>query len=222
MDARLPRLAVRTGLIVLYVAALLLPLYVFFHDRGGTAWLHGLTLASDFRLLFPLVGLYAFTFVTLQILITTNLRWLRKLWPRALQFHRFQGGFALLFATLHPSFILLGYGISSYLQLHYVVNPQKWWLLPAYTALSILWLTVITAFLAWRGMNIPWWRKLHRLNYLVFALVWLHSWFIGTDLHSTPLRSIWLGYLIAVIASTVGRYYPKLQGILKRRNTKPA
>lgn len=209
----------RPAISVAYVAAMLLPVFVFFHDRGGTAWLHGLTLKSDFQLLFPLLGLYAFTFVSWQILINTNLRWLRQVFPRALSFHRFQGGFALLFATFHPAFILLGYGISDDLHLRFVSNPQKWWLLPAYTALIILWLTVLTALLAWYGRNIPWWRKLHRLNYLVFVLAWLHSWFIGTDLHTTLLRSVWLGYLIAVAVSTFSRYYPKLQEAIKRKET---
>lgn len=199
-----------SGLVLLYVLALILPWYVFFHDRGGLAWLHGLTLKADFQLLFPLVGLYAFTFVTWQVMVATNLRWLRRLWPRIIQFHRFQGSFALLFATLHPLFILFGYGLSNDLHLRFVANPQKWWLLPAYTALTIMWLTVVTATLAWYGRNIPWWRKLHRLNYLVFALVWLHSWFIADDTRTTLLRVIWLVYLVAVIISTLGRYYPKL------------
>ena len=202
--------AAQTGLVALYLTALYLPLYVFFHDRGGTTWLHGLSLNQDFRLLFPLLGLYAFTFVTLQILITTNLRWLRKLWPRVLQFHRFQGGFALLFATLHPGFILFGFGLQAELHLSYVANPQKWWLVPAVTALTILWLTVATAFLAWQGMNIPWWRKLHRLNYLVFVLVWLHSWFIADDTKTTLVRTVWIVYLVLIVFSVLGRYYPKL------------
>lgn len=200
----------KAALTVLYILALLLPLYIFFHDRGGAAWLHGLTLKADFQLLFPLIGLYAFTFVAWQVLLATNLRWLRKLWPRVINFHRFQGSFALLFATLHPTFILIGYGIANYVHYRFVANPQKWWLLPAYTALTIMWLTVLTATLAWYGRNIPWWRKLHRLNYLVFALVWLHSWFIGSDVRTTFLKVIWLAYLVAVIASVAGRYYPKL------------
>ena len=200
----------QTGLIGLYLAALLMPVYLFFHDRGGTAWLHGLTLKSDFQLLFPLLGLYAFTFVTWQVLVATNLRWLRKLWPKVLQFHRFQGSFALLFAILHPFFILLGFGVISELHLSYVASSLKWWLLPAVTALTIMLATVSTAILAWRGMNIPWWRKLHRLNYLVFALVWLHSWFIGTDTRLPFLRRVWLGYLLLVVISVVGKYYSKL------------
>lgn len=210
------KLGAQTGIIALYIAGLLLPLYVFFHDRGGTAWLHGLTLKSDFQLLFPLVGLYAFTFVTWQVLLAANLWWLKKLWPRVINFHRFQGSFALLFATLHPTFILVGYGISNYLHYRFVANPQKWWLLPAYTALTIMWLTVVTATLAWYGRNIPWWRKLHRLNYLVFVLVWLHSWFIGSDTRTPLLRKVWIIYLLAVLVSVFGRYYPQLKKLLRQ------
>jgi predicted ferric reductase len=211
--------AAKIGLSGIYIAGLLLPLYIFFHDRGGTAWLHGLDVRTEFQLLFPLLGLYAFTFVTWQILITTNLRWLRRLWPRILNLHRFQGSFALLFAVTHPAFIALGFGLSTYIHYRFTAPSLRIWLVPAYTALTILLATTLTALLAWRGMNIPWWRKLHRLNYLVFALVWLHSWFIGSDLHTTFLRTIWLAYLLLVIASSACKYYPKLQQVAKRRET---
>lgn len=209
----------RTAGLALYLTGLLLPLYVFFHDRGGSAFLHWLSLRTEFRLIFPLIGLYAFTFVTWQILITTNLRWLRRLWPNILNFHRFQGSFALLFALVHPTFILIGYGLSTYIHYRFVAPSLRWWLVPAYVGLTVLIFTTGTALLAWRGRNIPWWRKLHRFNYLVFALVWLHSWFIGTDTRMTLLRKVWLLYLAAVLVSVFGKYYPKLQQLTKKRET---
>lgn len=202
---------VKSGLILLYLTALCIPVYAFFHDRGGTAFLHSLSYRVSLQLIFPLLGLYAFTFVTWQVLIATNLRWLRRLWPHILQFHRFQGSFALLFAVVHPSFILIGFGLSKYLHYSFVAPPLRWWLVPAYTGLTIMVATVLTAHLAWIGRNLPWWRKLHRLNYLVFALVWTHSWFIGSDLRTPLLRGIWVTYLILVMLSTFGKYYPKLK-----------
>lgn len=198
-------------LLLLYAAGLVLPIYIFFHNRGGTAFLQAANLKLSLQLLFPLVGLYAFTFVAWQVLLATNLRWLRKLWPNIIQFHRFQGSFALLFALVHPTFIALGYGMGAYLHFRYVSPGLRWWLLPGYTALTILLLTVITASLAWYGRNIPWWRKLHRLNYFVFALVWVHSWFIGSDVRTSILKGVWLTYLIIVVASTLAKYYPKLR-----------
>jgi predicted ferric reductase len=196
----------KTVLLSLYLGGLILPDYIFFHDRGGTAFLHMADFRDSLRLIFPLLGLYAFTLVTWQVLIATNLRWLRKLWPRIINFHHFEGGFALLFAVLHPTFILIGFGLVNYLHFRFVSPHLRWWLIPSYTALTILIGTVITASLAWRGMNIPWWRKLHRLNYLVFILVWLHSWFIGTDTRTRLLRWIWIVYLLLVTVSVIGKY----------------
>ena len=121
----------------------------------------------------------------------------------------------MLFAVLHPTFILIGFGLVSYLHLRFVTANLRWWLIPSYTALTILLGTVITASLAWQGMNIPWWRKLHRLNYLVFALVWVHSWFIGTDTPTRLLRTVWVVYLLAVIISVIGKYRSRLPGTVK-------
>src|ERR1700681_3270899 len=77
----------KSGLIGLYIAALGLPLYIFFHDRGGTAFLHTADFTGSLRLLFPVLGLYAFTLASWQVLIATNLRWLQKLWPGVINFH---------------------------------------------------------------------------------------------------------------------------------------
>ena len=210
------------GLALLYVAALCLPAYAFFHDRGGTAFLQSQNYKTSLQLLFPLLGLYAFTFVAWQVLIATNLRWLRRFWPRIIQFHRFEGSFALLFALVHPSFILIGYGLSTYLHYRFVAPPLRWWLVPAYTGLTIMIFTVLTAHLAWIGRNLPWWRKFHRLNYAVFALVWTHSWFIGSDLHTPLLRRVWLLYLTAVVASTAAKYYPRFKATYITRKEKYA
>jgi DMSO/TMAO reductase YedYZ heme-binding membrane subunit len=204
----------RAILIGLYTAALLLPLYVYFYQRGGASFLENAGPGLALKLLFPLIGLYAFTLVTLQVLVATNIRWLRRFWPGILRFHRAQGSFALLFAVLHPGFILLGYGAAKYLSFRYVAPDQVWWLLPGYAALIILLLTTGTALLAWRGRDIPWWRKLHRLNYAVFVLAWLHSWFIGSDTQSVLLRTVWVVYLLVVIVSVTGKYSKAIKRLI--------
>jgi len=197
----------QAGVVALYAAMLALPAYAFFHDRAGTAFLHGAHDATVLQLLFPLVGLYAFTFVTAQVLITTNLHWLTRLWPRVIIYHRAQGIFTLLFAITHPAFILAGYGLTVFLGSEFVQPGRARWLIPSYTALTILIVTVGTALLAWSGRRLPWWRAVHRLNYLAFALIWIHSWFIGTDTPTRLLRITWLIYLSAVLASAAGRFF---------------
>jgi DMSO/TMAO reductase YedYZ heme-binding membrane subunit len=191
---------------VALASAFALPAYAFFHDRVGTGALTGLHGRSILQVFFPLIGLYAFTLVTAQVLVATNLRWLTKLWPGVIRYHRAQGIFALLFAILHPVFILAGFGLASLLAIGFVRPGLAGWLIPSYTALAILLLTVVTALLAWSGRRVSWWRGVHRLNYLVFALVWLHSWFIGTDTPTRLLRVLWIVYLVLVVASAVGRY----------------
>lgn len=201
--------AVLKGLVLgAYALALVLPAYAFFHDRNGTAFLHGVTGRGLLQAFFPLVGLYAFTFVTAQVLITTNLHWLSRLWPRIIQYHRAQGVFALLFAILHPLFILLGYGLAVMLANGFVQPGLARWLIPSYTALIILIFTVTTALLGWSARRVSWWRQVHRLNYLVFALVWVHSWFIGTDTPTPLLRAVWITYLVVVMASVAGQRMP--------------
>ncbi len=197
--------AARIAVLVVYAGGLTLPAYAFFHDRGGASALDGLSGRPLLQVLFPLVGLYAFTFVTAQVLITTNLRWLTLLWPGVIHYHRAQGIFALVFALAHPLFILAGFGVATFLATGFVRPALAGWLIPAYTALALLLLTVTTALLAWSGRRLTWWRTVHRLNYLVFALVWIHSWFIGTDTHTGLVRTVWLVYLAVVVASTAGR-----------------
>ena len=199
--------AIRVTILFGFALALAIPAYAFFHDRNGTAFLAGVRGRAVAQVVFPLVGLYAFTFVTAQVLIATNLWWLTRLWPGIIRYHRAQGVFTLLFAVLHPLFILVGFGLASMLSSIGFVQPGLGrWLIPGYTALAILGLTVATALLAWSGRQLSWWRNVHRLNYLVFALVWVHSWFIGTDTPTDLLRAVWVTYLVLVIGSTVGRY----------------
>ncbi len=190
----------------LFAVALVLPGYAFFHDRHGTGFLTGAHGRSLLQVFFPLVGLYAFTFVTAQVLIATNLRWLTQLWPGVIRYHRAQGVFALLFAVLHPLFILIGFGLASMLSNGFVRPGLARWTIPSYAALAILMFTVATALLAWSGRRLSWWRSVHRLNYLVFGLVWVHSWFIGTDTPTPLLRTVWIIYLVLVALSAAGRY----------------
>jgi hypothetical protein len=62
----------KIGQVALYVSAFVLPVLVFFHDRGGAGILQGLPIKGGLQVFFSLLGLYAFTLVTFQVLIATN------------------------------------------------------------------------------------------------------------------------------------------------------
>jgi DMSO/TMAO reductase YedYZ heme-binding membrane subunit len=203
-------MSIKTGgricLVGLYVISLVIPFWVFIGNRGGIDFLSGFDPRSLLKVLFPLLGLYTFTFITFQVLIATNLWWLKSLWPSIIKFHRFQGTFALLFALLHPFFILLSYGMANYFQYRFVSDNQRLYLLPAYVALTIMIMTVITATIAWKGRRVRYWRQLHKLNYAVFPLAWTHSWFIGSDTSTPSLRTLWVLYVGLVVISVAGKY----------------
>ena len=202
-------------LVAIYVTLLVIPGWIFFSQRGGIAFLGSFAdFQAGLRLLFPLFGLYAFTLVAMQAMIGPNISLLRKYFPKIREFHRYEGTFALLFVILHPVMIVAGFGLGDYFGFNYVSPDLIPFLIPAYTAFTIILITAGSAILAWRGKRITWWRWVHRFNYLAFILVWIHSWFIGTDIQTTSLRYIWLFYLVIVLASFARVYLPKAQKLL--------
>jgi len=190
---------------LLYLAILVLPGWIFFSVRGG----FGLFVGADsktFRLLaFPLLGLYAFTFVWAQVMIGSQMPRLRRLFPRIETFHRVQGVFALTFALTHPLFLITALGFWEYLKLGFVDPRYKVFVLVGDLQLLLIMTTVTTALL----MKLEWlktrWHLIHLANYAVFALVWTHSWFLGTDVRATPLRWLWIFYAATFVAAIVMR-----------------
>lgn len=175
------KILIRYGLIAGYLYLLIVPGFIFLSIRPG--------LPLTRETLFPLGGLYAFTLVAMQVIIGSNMRRLRPIMgAKILKFHRYQGLFALSFALIHPFMAMSVLGISESLSRPYV----------AYGALAagLLLLTVGTAAGAWKLNQFGGsWRFIHFGNYAVFILAWLHSWFIGSDIQSTPLKYVWLFYL---------------------------
>jgi len=64
---------------------------------------------------------------------------------------------------------------------------------------------------------LPWmqnkWHYIHFANYAVFTSVWIHSWFLGSDVQATSLKYLWIFYLITAIAATFGRITRGLSGV---------
>lgn len=192
----------RPALILLYLLFYILPGYVFFSVRGGLQILRGLDFSSANSLFFPLFGLYAFTLVSLQLIIGSNMRRLRPIFPKIMNFHRLQGLVALTFVLIHPLMVLAAFGVVAFINRSVVPSSVSIYILPAQLALVIIPVTVITAVAAWKFRRLTRvWRYLHYANYLAFALVWVHSWFVGSDIQSTPLKYVWLFYAAAALIS---------------------
>jgi DMSO/TMAO reductase YedYZ heme-binding membrane subunit len=183
---------------VIYLKLLILPGWIFFANRGGFS-----TKLLGPDILFPLFGLYAFTFVAMQMIIGSNMRRLRPIFPKLLQFHRWQGLFAFTFACLHPLLITLAFGLYDTYVTHNITAPAlRGYVWYGIIALSLMFVTVATAVAAWKFQKFAkTWRTIHLLNYVVFVSAWIHSWFIGSDVQTTALKYVWLFYLVAWVVS---------------------
>ncbi len=183
----------------LYVVIFLAPGWIFFSERGGLSWLNRLDAHNWTGRIFPLFGLYAITLVWFQVMLGSLLPLWRKIFPKIFLFHRAEGLFALLFALTHPSLLLVTVGLRSYIARDFVAPEQVKFLYFGYTALFIMLLTVTTALLMKRKILSRWWRKIHILNYVVFAAAWIHSYNLGSDVQSTGLKYLWFGYGLTVL-----------------------
>ncbi len=184
------------------------PGYVFFQQRG----LASLTSAPNFKVfaavIFPLFGLYAFTLIFIQIMIGSHRLMWRKLFPRILSFHRAEGLFALTLAVIHPLLIVLVYGFYQIVSRHFIAAGLRTFVLLGEIAILLLLLAVGAAIINWRWSGLTrFWRYLHWLNYVVFGLVWLHSWRVGSDVQTTWLRWLWLVYADVFVAALLDRLW---------------
>lgn len=205
----------RIALLLIWLAVLAMPGYVFFSVRGGLSFLSGVDFQTFNLLIFPLVGLYAFTLLWSQFVIGSARSVLRKLvHPAIITFHRRQGVLIFLLAWLHPTLRFFGIGLDQYFKSWNVTPTLVPYLWLGYLQLFLLTLTAGTALLR----KLPWlktrWHTIHYLNYAVFVLVWIHSWVLGSDVQTTNLRYLWYFFGLTAVASTLVR----VLNIVKRRS----
>lgn len=194
-----------TVFVLVLVIVYIVPSVVFFGMRGGLSFLDGLDFSALAYALFPLLGLYAFSMLWLQFIMGSARDVLAKAYPRVLKFHMNQGPFVLFFSLLHPLLLTLGVGLESYLYMTYIATEMKLYAFLGVLALFFMILAVGAA----KFRTHPWlqrrWIYVHYLNYLVFIFSWLHSWNVGTDIQTAPLRYLWLFYGVTAIVGILLR-----------------
>lgn len=197
--------------IIIFLILLVIPGYVFFAERGGLSFFADADFKTLAHLIFPIFGLYAFFLVWLQIVLGASMPLFRKLFNNINSIHKIEGIFALLFAFLHPLFLLMAIGLTKYRNFEYVSDKMKVFALFGTLALVLIIITALTALL----MRLPWlrtrWRMVHYLNYAIFVLVFIHSWNLGSDIQSTGLKYLWLFYGITAIIATTYRLWRTVQ-----------
>lgn len=130
----------------------------------------------DLYLLGRVFGTTAFSLMLVQIILAT---WFRKY----IKWHMTIGKVAFILAWLHP--IMFGFA----------------WNLGGYVWLGRIALALLTGAVVAVVLRIRHWRWIHRLNYVVFGLIYIHSWSLGTDARIFPLSIIYWIAPVVVIAS---------------------
>jgi len=204
---------------VLALGALAAPALVFFYNRGGISFLE-LVDGQNFKsLLFPLVGLYAFTLLWLQFLMGSTMWPLQKIFKRIEPIHRANGVIVLLLALLHPGLLLLAVGVEQFIGYEFVPEAMRPYVMAGSAALTIMIITVSAALLGKTKFLKRSWRWIHYANYLMFVLVWTHSWFVGSDVQGSVLQYLWIFYAVTAITAASWRV---ARGVKSSRQKKAA
>lgn len=171
-------------------------------------WVRNYDLGNiDSYALANLAGLLAFTLIFLQIVVGSFINLLRPVVGNKaiLNFHIWQGIAAFILAHLHPLFFAISLGFKRILTMGgYVVWGR--------VALLLIVVSVAAGLLR----TLPWmqkhWRWVHRLNYLIFALIYWHSWSLGDDVKEFPMLILYLVSPLVVITGLIYKLiYPKIR-----------
>lgn len=156
---------------------------------------------------FRLIGLYAFTLIWFQLMLGPLMNPLSRLYgSKILKLHRITGTLAFCLAIAHSflfhlgSFLVSSQSYNFFTSLGDYVGPDLFWFgWFGPIALTLLVATVSTALLMRKKHFNKYWRKIHFLNYLVFILVFLHSYKVGGDTQTEPLKTLYLFFMVTFI-----------------------
>lgn len=176
-------------------AVLLFPIYLLW----GNFTLTNIQ-ADNLFLIHRIAGLYAFSLIFLQTVIGSTRVPLSQYFPPAkvLSFHMGSGKIAFLLALLHPALLYATYLFTSdfsYID-PFLAGEGAFYFNLGITAVLILILTVVAALM--RAKIGPRWVTLHRLNYLVFWLIFFHSRNLGVDTHTQTAEIVFTIYAVIV------------------------
>jgi predicted ferric reductase len=162
-----------------------------------------------------LLALVGFTLLLCQYVLSSRINWLERGIGRGklVTLHRTFGIVGLVIVFFHPVFLILsdlleGYGVY--------LGPLK---TIGVIALGILIMGALSALLG-RALKCKYkvWINLHRINYILLPVAFMHSFLLGSSVRSQPLRSYWIflgAIYLFVLFGRLGRW------ISNRRQTQP-
>ncbi len=148
-------------------------------------------------------GLYAFSLIFIAIILGSAMNIIDRFFPadKVFSIHRIVGKSAFALALLHPVFLYSTYFLEG--NLNYVLPFQEGSGIIYYSlgilALVLLIVTVGAALARFRiGIK---WLYIHRLNYLIFWLIFFHGLNLGVDTQTNFARFLFVtyGFVVAIL-----------------------
>ncbi len=189
---------------ILFLIFFFIPGYYFFTVNGNIL-LEQKSFSVLTISLFPLVGLYAYFFFWMQIILGANMRIFIRKMPWVYQFHKREGIFAFLLALLHPALLVSSIGLEKYFSYAFVSSDRKIFVVIGQIQIFFLLITSLTAIFMKVSFLQKRWRTIHYLNYIVFYGIWIHSWFLGSTVRFTSLKYLWIFFIISATISIMGK-----------------
>lgn len=200
---------------LVFIVVLVIPGYTYFVSNEAGRWLFGAGVepSTRFFVLFRLFGLYALVFLWGQIMLGLFMGPLARLYGHSwVYFQRWQGIFALLLAIMHPLILYVAYYL--YTQVFNPVQAVAWYAgaLAGYAylgmaALILMLVTVGSALLMrWPALQKRW-RWVHLFNYVVFGLVLVHSYMLGSEANVWPMSFLYLIFTITFVGGLVYKLF---------------
>lgn len=160
---------------------------------------------SDYLfLIHKFLGLYAFSLIFIQMVAGSYMLWLDRYFPgKIYNIHIFIGKSAFTFAILHPIVLYSTFFIEKNLS---YINPFLDGVNLIYFSFGVFaYLLLIISVLAALLKHIigTRWIYLHRLNYLIFWLIFFHSVNLGEDTQSFFSKQVYIVYGTVVGIITV-------------------
>lgn len=193
--------------ILLYILFLVIPGYTLFGNAGGLEQLTDQGASSTTYTFLRLTGLFAFILIFIQIMLGAFMNYWRTVFgPKILNFHMREGIVAYGLILAHPAFFLLNALLANIPNPLGLLVPRFSTAYETYLSFGKIGFILLTiAIFAARFRNVGFlqrhWRKFHILNYIAFWLIFVHSFNLGSDTHTTPFSLLYPVMAVLVVIS---------------------
>jgi predicted ferric reductase len=191
-------------LILLLVLTLCMALAVVF---WASTLVPGLPWAAYVHEVGKLLALVGFVLIVFQYVLSSKIKWIERGigLDRLFGIHKKFGLLALPCILAHPILIAVSEKLQGY------ESPMSGLKVLGITTLLMLFVAVGVAILYDRfSLKYETWKNIHKVSYAVFALGFLHSIFLGSDLQRWPFRVLWLILALIFVAILVYKIWQRL------------